>query len=76
MTTRANIHRHAFCALAFTFAVASLSGCGAEVAGSAATAGALQAAQVEQAKARQAEVVHGFKAAQAAGVARAASAAD
>jgi hypothetical protein len=76
MTARPPIRRYALGALASAFVLAALAGCGAEVAGGAATAGALQAAQVEQAKAQQARVVEGFKAAQAAGVARAASAAD
>ncbi len=54
----------------------ALSGCGAEVAGGSAAVGALQAGQVERGRAQQAEVVDKLKAAQEAGVARAASAAD
>jgi len=53
-----------------------LSGCGAEVAGTAAAVGGLQAQQAAQARQQQAQVVEGLKAAQATGVARAASAAD
>jgi len=54
----------------------ALAGCGAEVVGAAATAGALQAKQAEQARAQQARIVDGMKQAQEAGLARAASAAD
>jgi hypothetical protein len=54
----------------------ALSGCGAEVAGGSAAVGALQAGQVERGRAQQAEVVDKLKAAQEAGVSRAASAAD
>lgn len=53
-----------------------LAGCGAEVAGGAAAVGGLQAQQLHQAKQQQAQIVDGLKAAQAAGVARAASAGD
>lgn len=53
-----------------------LTGCGAEVAGGAATVGKLQAQQLQQAQQQQAQVVDGLKAAQAAGMARAASASD
>lgn len=53
-----------------------LAGCGAEVAGGAAAVGGLQAQQLQQAKQQQARVVDGLKTAQAAGMARAASAAD
>jgi hypothetical protein len=62
--------------VAVVLVACALSGCGAEVAGGAATVGALQAEQAKQAQARKQEVVEGFKAAQEAGVARAASAAD
>jgi hypothetical protein len=58
------------------FSVALLAGCGAEVAGTAAAVGATQAAQASQALAQKAKVVEGFKQAQDAGVARAASAAN
>lgn len=53
-----------------------LAGCGAEVAGGAAAVGGLQAQQLQQARQQQAQVVDGLKAAQAAGMARAASAGD
>jgi hypothetical protein len=53
-----------------------LGGCGVEVAGTAATVGATQAAQAGQALAQQARIVEGFKQAQQAGMARAASASD
>lgn len=52
-----------------------LAGCGAEVAGTAAAVGSLQATQASQAQAAQARVVDGFKQAQEAGVQRAADAA-
>lgn len=53
-----------------------LAGCGAEVAGAAATVGAMQADQARQAELQRKKVVDGFSTAQQAGVARAASAAD
>ena len=53
-----------------------LAGCGAEVAGGAAAVGGLQAQQLQQARQQQTQVVDGLKAAQAAGMARAASAGD
>jgi hypothetical protein len=53
-----------------------LAGCGAEVAGGAAAVGGLQTQQLQQVRQQQAQVVDGLKAAQAAGMARAASAAD
>lgn len=52
-----------------------LSGCGAEVAGTATAIAATQAAQASQAKAQQDKIVDSFKKAQEA-TARAASAAD
>jgi hypothetical protein len=64
------------CAHALLLAVATLAGCGAEVAGTAATVGNLAATQAQQARTQQAQVVDGFKSAQQAGAARAASAAD
>ncbi len=70
----------AFDALHRTLAVCLLTlvlgGCGAEVAGGAAAVGAMQAEQAKQAKAQQDQVVKQFKAAQEAGVERAASAAQ
>jgi hypothetical protein len=57
-------------------ALLALAGCGAEVAGTAAVVGGLQAQQAKQARQQQAQVVDGLKAAQDAGLARAASAAD
>lgn len=53
-----------------------LTGCGAEVAGTAATNAALQAAAASQAQAQKDKVVEGLKQAQDAAAARAASAAD
>lgn len=52
-----------------------LAACGAEVAGTAATVGQLQATAASQAKAAQGRVVDGFQQAQQAGVQRAADAA-
>jgi hypothetical protein len=63
-------------ATAAVLAALALSGCGAEVAGAAATVGAMQADQARQAQAQRTQVVDGFRSAQDAGVARAASAAD
>jgi len=57
-------------------ALLALAGCGAEVAGSAAVVGGMQAQQAKQARQQQAQVVDGLKAAQDAGLARAAGAAD
>lgn len=57
-------------------ALLSLAGCGAEVAGGAAVVGGMQARQATEARQQQAQVVDGLKAAQDAGLARAASAAD
>ncbi len=54
----------------------AVAGCGAEVAGGAATVGTLQSTAAKQAQAQQSKVVDGMKAAQDAGMARAASAAD
>lgn len=61
---------------AWLTAILLLAGCGAEVAGGAAAVGGLQAQQLQQARQQQAQVVDGLKAAQAAGMARAASAGD
>jgi hypothetical protein len=63
-------------ATAAVLAALALAGCGAEVAGAAATVGAMQADQARQAQAQRTQVVDGFRSAQDAGVARAASAAD
>ncbi|MDO9074315.1 MAG: hypothetical protein Q7U73_13725 [Rubrivivax sp.] len=52
-----------------------LTGCGAEVAGTAATVGKLQAEQASQARAQQQQIVEGLQKAQEAGVQRAADAA-
>jgi hypothetical protein len=54
----------------------TLAACGAEVAGGAAAVGSLQAQQATQARAQQQQIVDGLKSGQAAGLARAASAAD
>ena len=66
----------AFTAAFYASSALLLSGCGAEVAGTAAAVGGLQAQQAAQARQQQAQVVEGLKAAQATGLARAASAAD
>ena len=55
--------------------LAALAGCGAEVAGTAATVGQLQATQASQALAQQKQIVEGMKRAQGAGLQRAADAA-
>lgn len=55
---------------------AALAGCGAEVAGSAATAASLSATRAQQARAQQAQVSKQLGGALDAGAARAASAAD
>jgi hypothetical protein len=68
-------HRLATAAFGLTV-LSGMAGCGAEVAGSAAVVGGLQAQQATQARQQQAKVVDGLKAAQDAGLARAASAAD
>ncbi len=54
----------------------ALSGCGAEVAGAAATASGLVATSAKQAQTQQAQVLNKLNAALDAGAARAASAAD
>jgi hypothetical protein len=73
--TRPHPHRLAS-TLAIATALLALAGCGAEVAGGAAVVGGMQAQQATQAQQQQAQVVQGLKAAQDAGLARAASAAD
>ncbi|MDP2005589.1 MAG: hypothetical protein Q8K45_07915 [Rubrivivax sp.] len=62
-------------ALAALCCVTLFAGCGAEVAGTAATVGKLQAEQASQARAQQAQIVDGLQKAQDAGVQRAADAA-
>lgn len=57
-------------------ACALLAACGAEVAGTAATVGGLQAEQARQAQAQQKQIVDGMKAAEQAAAQRAASAAE
>lgn len=54
----------------------ALAACGAEVAGTAATVGKLQAEQVRQAQAQKEQIVEAMKKAQEAGVQRAADAAS
>jgi hypothetical protein len=54
----------------------ALTGCGAEVAGAAAGVAAAEAAHASQAQAQRAKVLEGLQQAQAAGVERAASAAE
>ncbi|MBK6471926.1 MAG: hypothetical protein IPF94_14730 [Betaproteobacteria bacterium] len=61
---------------ALVLCVALLAGCGAEVAGTAATVGKLQAEQASQARAQQQQIVEGMKQAQDAGLKRAADAAS
>jgi len=61
---------------ALALSVALLAGCGAEVAGTAATVGKLQAEQASQARAQQQQIVEGMKQAQDAGMQRAADAAS
>lgn len=58
-----------------TLALLMLAGCGAEVAGTAAAVGKLQAEQASQARAQQQQVIEGMKQAQDAGLQRAADAA-
>lgn len=68
---------HSFAStLATATALFLLAGCGAEVAGGVAVVGGMQAQQATQARQQQAQMVDGLKAAQDAGLARAASAAD
>jgi hypothetical protein len=62
--------------LTATLALLAIAGCGVEVAGGAAAVGTLQTTAATQARAQQSKVVDGMKAAQDAGMARAASAAD
>ena len=62
--------------LALTAALLGLGGCGAEVAGSAADVGALQASAAERARAQQAQIVDQIKQTQDAAAARAASAGE
>lgn len=62
-------------AFAATFAFGLLAGCGAEVAGTAATVGKLEAAQAQQAKAQQEQIKQNLGAALQAGEAAASAAA-
>ncbi|WP_144290063.1 hypothetical protein [Ideonella sp. A 288] len=62
--------------LASLLGTLALTGCGMEVGGTAASVAATQAAQASQAQAQAARIVDGFKQAQDAGMARAASAAE
>ena len=66
-------HRQAVAGVALVTAL--LAGCGAEVAGTAATVGKLQTEQASQARAQQQQIVEGMKQAQEAGLQRAADAA-
>lgn len=68
--------RRPFALLPAALACALLAACGAEVAGTAATVGGLQAEQARQAQARQKQIVDGMKAAEQAAAQRAASAAE
>jgi len=76
MRNRPATHRHAAAAMAVTFTLLALGGCGAEVAGTATAVGAMQAGQAQRAQAQQDQLVQQFKNAQGAGAARAASATD
>jgi len=64
------------CTVLAVLSAALLVGCGADVAGSAATVGALQTKQTSQAKATEEQILNQLKDAQAVAAARAASAAD
>lgn len=66
---------HRLAAPAWVLSAALLAGCGAEVAGTAATVGKLQAGQASQARAQQQQIVNGLQKAQDAGLQRAADAA-
>ncbi len=66
---------HRLAAPALASGILLLAGCGAEVAGTAATVGQLQAEQASQARAQQQQIVDGLKQAQDAGLQRAADAA-
>lgn len=68
-------HLHRLAAPAWLLGTALLAGCGAEVAGTAATVGKLQAEQASQARAQQQQILDGMKQAQEAGLQRAADAA-
>jgi hypothetical protein len=76
MRNRPASHRQAAAAMAASFTLLALGGCGAEVAGTATAVGAMQAGQAQQAQAQQERLVQQLQSAQAAGVARTASAAD
>ena len=67
---------HGLRVTALALVCAALVGCGAEVAGTAAAVGALQVEQAKQAQAQQARIVEAMKAAEQAGVQRAADAAS
>jgi len=58
------------------FCTSGLSACGAEVAGTAAAVGKLQATQAEKARADQTKILTGLEQAEQAAAARAASAAS
>ena len=62
--------------MALIAALLGLVGCGAEVAGSAATVGALQASAAERARLQQGQIVEQIKQTQEAAAARAASAGE
>jgi hypothetical protein len=75
-TNPAKPTRRPLLAVASLLPALALGGCGAEVVGAAATAGALSATSAQQAQAQQKQIVDQFKSMQDAGAARAASAAD
>ena len=70
-----SFHPHRRAAAALVMCTGLLAACGAEVAGTAATVGQLQAEQASQARAQQQQIVEGMKQAQEAGLQRAADAA-
>ena len=75
-TAMTNISISGSATLMLAFAIPVLGGCSAEVAGGAATAGALQATQAKQAKAQQEQIMGKLKEAQEAAAARAAAGAS
>lgn len=75
-TPKSAARQRPFVLLPVALACALLAACGAEVAGTAATVGGLQAEQARQAQAQQKQIVDGMKAAEQAAAQRAASAAE
>jgi len=73
--TSSSVHLHRRAAPGWVLCTLLVAGCGAEVAGTAATVGKLQTEQASQARAQQQQIVDGLKQAQDAGLQRAADAA-